>query len=133
LLRVARPLLLRSRLLAFLYLYAYLGFFLFPSLLGSGLLARIFSRLLAAGLASRHSQVCLGRLPYACLVWASVSDLGAGRVEQRSNGGGWAQGASAGLGGQQRRERVYVERRKKEGQKNKKRKLRPNMMPLLGQ
>jgi hypothetical protein len=42
--------------------------------------------LLDAGFAARHSQVCLGRL----LVWELVRVLGAGRVEQRSNGRCWA-------------------------------------------
>ena len=54
-------------------------------------------RLLPSALAARHSlsQVCLGRL-LRLLVWASVRVLGAGRVEQRSNGGCWAQGVCRG-------------------------------------
>jgi hypothetical protein len=61
----------------------------------SGLLASMLSHMLAAGLAARHSQVCLGGLG-RLLVWVSVRLLGAGRVDQRSNGGCWAQGVSRG-------------------------------------
>ena len=61
----------------------------------SGLLASTFGRMLTAGLAARHSQVCLGGLG-RLLVWVSVGLLGAGRVDQRSNGGCWAQGVCRG-------------------------------------
>jgi hypothetical protein len=55
-----------------------------------GLLARILSRLLVSGLAARHSQVCLKRLPASSGMGLglSVRVLGAGRVEQCGNGGG---------------------------------------------
>jgi hypothetical protein len=60
------------------------------------MLPSILSRLLAAGLAARYSEVCLSRLLYPLLVWASVRVLEAGRVEQDSNGGYWAHGVCRG-------------------------------------